>query len=220
MNSATVALTVREPFPVSLLPRLNLVKPEPSPAPDPVKTAAFADRAQPLAVVVAYEDAGTRERAMAVCQGTIAQQWHGLDLDCTWWKFDFLHHPAIAKAAAEAAARADLIIYSVHAEKDLPTVVKAWIKQWLPKQTGKDGALIVLVEGGGDNNAVRAPALQYLQRIASEASMTFFVRFFKRSEELPGCSLETISERADAVTDVLSEILSYRGGFPHGGINE
>ena len=31
---------------------------------------------------------------------------------------------------------------------------------------------------------------------------------------------EAIRQRADAVTNVLSEILSYRGGFPHGGINK
>ena len=37
---------------------------------------------------------------------------------------------------------------------------------------------------------------------------------------LVDCSAETICQRANAVTRVLSEILSYRGGFPHGGINE
>ncbi len=50
--------------------------------------------------------------------------------------------------------------------------------------------------------------------------MTFFVRFFKRPDEFKGCSEETIRHRANAVTSVLSEILSFRGGFPHGGINE
>ena len=62
--------------------------------------------------------------------------------------------------------------------------------------------------------------IAHLQRVASEAKMTFFVRFFKRPDEFKGCSEETIHHRANAVTSVLSEILSFRGGFPHGGINE
>jgi len=131
-----------------------------------------------------------------------------------------LEHPAVAQAAVEVAANADLFVCSVHAENELRAVVKAWVEKWLPGQTGREGALIVLVESTRTERGVRAPAVSYLQRVASEAGMTFFVRLFDTPDGLSGCSAETICQRANAVTGVLSEILSYRGGFPHGGINE
>jgi hypothetical protein len=216
MNAATLALATEEP----LAPEFRLVPPEPACATDASPPETLPDSARPLSVVIAYEDAGTRDRAIDVCQGTIQQQWRGFKLDCTWWKFDLLHHPAVAEAAVEAAAEADLFICSVRAENDLPAVVKAWVERWLPKQTEREGALIVLVEGRDDEPAVRAPAVSYLQRVASAAKMTFFARFFKRRDEPANFSPETLRQSANVVTDVLSEILSYRGGFPHGGINE
>jgi hypothetical protein len=175
--------------------------------------------AQRLSVVIAYEDTCTRDRAIDVCQGTINQQWRGFELDCTWWRFDLLYHPAVADAAVKAAAAADLFIFSVRAEHDLPPVVKAWVERWLPKQTEREGALIVLVEGREEQPAIRVPAVSYLQWVASERQRAFFVRFFTKGDEL-GCSPEALSQRANVVTDVLSEILLYRGGVPHGGINE
>lgn len=216
MNVATLALATED----LRVPGFMLVPTEPAYGPDASPTETLPDPARRLSVVIAYEDAGTRARAMDVCRGTIRQQWRGLELDCTWWKFELLHHPAVAEAAVKAAAGADLFICSVHAENDLPAVVKAWVERWLPKQTEREGALIVLVEGREDQPAVRAPAVSYLQGVASAAKMTFFVRFFKRGDELTSCSPEALGQRANVVTDVLSEILSYRGGFPHGGINE
>ncbi len=220
MNAATFAPAAQDTKLKAGIPGLDLLMPVPYGSQEQITGAALAVRSPPLSVVVAYEDAGTRERAVQVCQGTLGKRWCGLDFQCSWWRFDLLEHPAVAQAAVEAAAKADLFVCSVHAENELPAVVKAWVEKWLPGQSGREGALIVLVESTRTERGVRAPAVSYLQRVASEAGMTFFVRFFDTPDGLAGCSAETICQRANAVTGVLSEILSYRGGFPHGGINE
>jgi hypothetical protein len=189
------------------------------PLPRPSSTTATAS-SQPLSVLVAYENLHTRLRAIEACRRTTLEQSSGVKLACSWWSFELLKYPALAEAAACAALDADVIVYSIRTLTDVPAAVKAWADKWVKMQRGKEGAFVVLTEATESQPDLRAPALLYLQNVASKADMTFFLRIFQSSNEDSSFNHETLSTRANAKTGLLEEILSHHGDFRCGGINE
>ena len=119
-------------------------------------------------IVVIYEDAATRDRAVHLCNALAHRFSEELDFEFTWWRFKFLSEPEIARQAARAALEADLIVVSVHHEADLPLEVKAWFERWLSDQQPTEGALVVL-------HAPQEPVVpdQYLRLVALRANLDY-----------------------------------------------
>ena len=79
-------------------------------------------------VGVAYEDCEADQRAHHACQ-QILQAVH-LDkvFSADFWKFDMFKLRAMRDAAAEEAARADLVVLAPNGDSILPVEVREWIK--------------------------------------------------------------------------------------------
>jgi hypothetical protein len=181
---------------------------------------AHWDPKYPFDLVVAYEDTPTRNRAFQLYDH-IAQQLLGdYDFQCSWWKFDHLHDPAVCEQAADAAANANMVILSLRGDKDLPPVFKAWLQGWASRRDNHKSALVMLC--GGSEQSDGARRLQaYLHQVARQAKMDFFANTFELPKiDPPLYSLEALQRRAETVTPLLEEILHQPTSIPRWGINE
>jgi len=104
----------------------------------------LGERRKDCTVMVLYEDLAARELAAKVRDTLLGRFKGDIGFRFTWWRFDFLADPKIAREAAANAVSADLILVCFHQLEDVSSTVKAWFESWLSKRQAEDGALAVM----------------------------------------------------------------------------
>jgi len=132
----------------------------------------------PLNVAIAYEDFSAGIHVQRTFQGLFDADQRPLQFDMrNAWKFDFLRITELREAAIAETVRADLIIVSMHAAKELPATVKWWMETALAQRDGDPGALVLLCDGHRQNGAKHPPAAEaYLTQCAQRTGLDFFVK--------------------------------------------
>ena len=120
-------------------------------------------------VVIAYETFAAAARARQVSDRLNAE----LNLECDVWNMDSLVHAPLRELAAAAAAQADVIIIATHSGEALPTSVKDWIEEWLPRKKSGPTALVALLVHNGETSREPTAVCVYLSRIAERGGMDF-----------------------------------------------
>jgi hypothetical protein len=137
---------------------------------------AVSASSEPCSVVVLYEDAFTRDQALALC-ARLRQQWGGeVDFDFSFWKLAFLRDALMAKAAGYAAVRADLLIFSAQYQGEWPADVKQWLETWLAARAARTGALIPLIQGAAGWEQTVSSKQTFLCELARRAKMDCLVQ--------------------------------------------
>src|SRR5262245_44329722 len=146
------------------------------------------------AVAVVYDNDSARNLAIHVCD-TLSQTFIGdLDFEVSWWRFNYLADPLIAGVAAQAAAKADLILVILDTE-NIRAEVQAWFDGWLSHREVTGGALVVGRSSGASNDTSATDA--YL-RLAAERAHLDFVPLFASSS---GTRLEDRLREDQAFSD-------------------
>lgn len=175
-------------------------------------------------VTVVYEDTGSRERALSLCHH-LSQGFHTeIEFAFTWWRFRYLEDPDIAQAAAQAAAQADILLFSASGHHELPEEVRSWSELWIPMRAGREGVLLVLTEDTDDSELSASPLFQSLRNLARRASMDCLPRMTDDPWVTPLPGIRSIQNRAAQGTRILDDILRRVPPSPapptHWGINE
>jgi hypothetical protein len=173
-----------------------------------------------FSAVIAYEDSVTRNRALQTCDRIMQKLWRDVEFDFSWWRFDFLRDPAIVRAAADAAARSDLILVSAHAGRELSPAVQRWIETWLVRREPGRGVLVAMIGTAEDQLKGWTPIHVYLREAAQRANMDYLPQVLHASLGRVDGSIETITNRAEKVTSLLDDILHRPSISSHWGINE
>lgn len=176
----------------------------------------------PFDLVIAYDDAATRSRAVQLYDHLAQQLLDDYDFQCSWWRIEHFHNPTLSQQAADAAANANMVILSLRGDRPLPPPFKAWLPTWLDQKGGQKSALVVLLSAE-DQPTEEARRLQsYLQQVARQARMDFFAHAYAlpREERAAAYTLETVAQRAQTVTPLLEGILEQPVSIPRWGINE
>jgi hypothetical protein len=108
-----------------------------------------------LRVVILYEDFATGLRARRV--GSVLAEELGAKgrFEPALWRWDLLQDPRLQRRAVGEAARADLLIVSVH--RRLPAVpTGALLDAWLATHARRASHLVALVDGTGARGSVAA----------------------------------------------------------------
>ena len=179
-----------------------------------------SDSADVCAVVVAYEDTATRDRAVLLCDHLVNKLWDDLDFELSWWKFDFLRDPQIAAEAAAAAGKADMVVFSAHAAQEFPPTVKTWVESWVANRDGRDSALVALIGMEEDLTKGTSPIHIYLRDVAHRAKMDYLSDVPDAPSVGVDGSVGAIAQRAETVTSVMERILQQASPPSHWGINE
>lgn len=165
-------------------------------------------------MVVVFEDATTRGQAVEVCDHLVERFWTDCDLAVSWLSCEMLGEPALARDALQKAAEADLLIFAVGSQEEVPLPVREWIETWLSLRGEREGALMDLF--GKETEAEEAPAARhgYLRRVAHRGGMDYLSREPQMLSLSFSDSLDWYSARAERVSSVLDEILHTRGAPP------
>jgi hypothetical protein len=88
-----------------------------------------------LTVCAVYEDRATGDRVNDFCQSLSRDLGQHCEIIRGMWPESELRLPQLRSIAADDAARADLIIISVHHAESLSDEMKGWVEEWLRPKT-------------------------------------------------------------------------------------
>ncbi len=114
---------------------------------------SVAASTHPLSVAVVYEDSDTHRQATAVWEFLIQQLGDSGDLTATWWRTSLLGDPKLAKVAARAVSSADLILMSMHAQREPEPVLRSWVDS-LPIAPGARVKLLIILRDRGSESVL------------------------------------------------------------------
>jgi hypothetical protein len=166
-------------------------------------------------VVVVYEDAPARERAVVFCDQLVGRFWAQLEFDIDWCSFASLKESQSAKAAADKVTRADLIVFCAVPEGNLPAPVKAWVETWIEERGEREGMLIGLLEPPGAPCVLEGEKHHYFRQVAHRGAMDYLTHLPQEIMRPIPDSLDWYTQRADKVTSLLEGILHQQSPPPH-----
>jgi hypothetical protein len=134
------------------------------------------DRDDPptLNTVVIYEDGPTGRRAKLFCDKLVRELENECAFSLELWSFQILAIPEFRESAADAAAKADLVVLSLHGEAGLPPRVREWIEIWSRQILDSGPPLIALVDNPAMRDSRNASTLAYLRGVAERIGVDFF----------------------------------------------
>ena len=163
----------------------------------------------PWSVVVVYEDNVAREEAVQFCDQLVARFWSHSAVDVSWWSFARLLEALPASEAAGKAVGADLIVFATRREGELPVGVKSWMETWVDRRCEREGTLVGLLDPGPGPGA-GTDKYVYLRGTAHRAGLDYLTQMPQDLAHFLPDSIESYSERAEQVTNLLDEILRQR----------
>ena len=166
-------------------------------------------------VVVVYEDDAARERAVAFCDQLVGRYWAQLEFNVGWWSFAQLEEASIAKDAAAKAVCADLVAFAAKPEGDFPQPVKNWVETWLTQRGDREGMLVGLLEPVGGAGRLEGLKHHYLRNAAHHSAMDYLTHIPRDISLSISESLDSYTQRADQMTNLLNDILHQQVPPPH-----
>jgi hypothetical protein len=158
-------------------------------------------------VVVLFENAEARDKAVAFCDRLVEQFLDGFVVEVNWWGFgDLLNHDA-ARQSAESAGMADVVLFAAGSTR-LPFEARCWVEQWMKIRGDREGTLVDLC-GEALESGEQHPedSSAFLRKTAQRAGMDYFTGLPPDiSRPIPD-SFEAYVRRADQVTSILDDIL-------------
>ena len=175
-----------------------------------------------------YEDSATRDHAAFVATHLAARLGGEIKLQMTWWRIHSLSDPRIGWEATEAAVAADVIVFALHAGREVPPEMRNWVESWVDSRETTLGAIAGLVGITATPDNWVSPRHQFLHQLATRAGMDYLPQGYFNPDETSARTLAKVAERTNAVTPLLKEILEQQAHTPgamvsptsHWGLNE
>jgi hypothetical protein len=176
-----------------------------------VQETLSLEGADPCQILVLYEDAVAHDVAMEVCGRVLARFEAELAFAFSFWKFKDLDNPVLAHWAAEAVARADVILFSLPGHELSPEIMN-WLDMCVQARTKAEGALAVMITEHHEMDLVVEALLSRLQFAAQRLRMDFLPLL----PEFAGARFGTSANPSSAWMDEARE----EAGSSHWGLNE
>jgi hypothetical protein len=159
-------------------------------------------------VVIIYEDLPTREEAVKFSDGLVRRFWSEFEFDVGWWSMQDLEKSGGARAAAEKAAKADLLVFALKPEGELPDCFFGWVDRWIDKRGEREGALAGLLDPASNPNGIATQKYLYLRTLAHRSGMDYLMQLPENMVRTIPDSIDSYAQRASTKTSVLDDILN------------
>ncbi len=123
-------------------------------------------------IVLLYQNQDTAVRGMQLCENLAAGLGKSIQLNKVMWKFDLLDLPKMRELANDDASGADMIIFAMAQNTELPTSICAWIEDGLTPASEKSRALVALFLQ--ESETFVNASLDYLRKLAETRKFDFF----------------------------------------------
>ena len=175
---------------------------------------AFTETAEICQAVVLAEDSAAHANAMELCDRLLKQVGEELRFNFHSCRFRELADSARAALAAEAVARADILLFATHGD-DLPASIRQWLESCFELRTDNEGALAMLLVEPFSASAAIGELMGRLQAAAGRLRMDFLPLVPQSAQRL----IHALQPPPPPVRPLLKEILN-RPPPDHWGINE
>ena len=149
--------------------------PVPEVHPPRVRHGRLSQKQKPVIRIFAvYEHDLNRKRAQLMQEELTRRLGHSFSFSVSWWSLKSFWHPKMRQVAADAIAKADMILFALGSGGQLPQWLTKWIEKRLfheSHKTTRRVALMALLETGGMNVPRLSSAEIYLRHLASEAGL-------------------------------------------------
>jgi hypothetical protein len=173
-----------------------------------------------LNAVMLYEDMNTGLQGKGVFD-CVARLFPGAPhFSFALWRFDVLRAAIVRELALHKASVADLVVLSAHGRRDLPKVVKLWLKQWFGRESDEPCALIVSLNEDSRDSASAAQIIASLQATSKARDVAVFPHFSKKPCSEGNSTVQTIQRRALPHSARLDDNWHWPELQSHWGINE
>lgn len=140
---------------------------------DFVSSSTPPERPPVLSVIVLSEDRATRDHALLICTHLASNLGGEVEFEIHPWQFQELLEPKAAWDSAELAARAQLIVYSMHHGREVPPVVRSWSESWADSRGNETGAIAGLIGLTASEESWKSARHDYLRQLAARAGMDY-----------------------------------------------
>jgi len=161
-------------------------------------------------VLVVHEDTEARQIASGFCDALVKRFWRGTDFDVGWTSFGELESAAGSNSAMPRAASANCIVFAVGSGAELPLQVRAWVELWVRERHDREGVLAGVCGSAKTSLETQDQFHHYLRGVAHRSGMDYVTQVPQSISHPIPQSLESYTERAEQVTNVLEEILHHR----------
>jgi hypothetical protein len=168
---------------VSLSPEESFIiapanRPETAPAPPftvspPVPPKTDSKQKPVYSVVIIYQDTETAARGNSFSNVLMRELGESILWTTDSWSMDELDLPDVRRAAIEAAAIADVVIFSLEGRAELPDGIKAWLEEWGGRLFDWSPILIALFNATGEEQEALASTRTFFGMIADACGLTF-----------------------------------------------
>jgi hypothetical protein len=159
-------------------------------------------------VAIIYDDIPAREAAVKFSDNLVRRFWSECEFEVGWWSIRDLDQPESARASAEKAAKADVLVFALNPEGELADSFFTWVDLWIGKRGEREGALAGLLDPAAGPNGVATKKYLYLRSLAHRAGMDYLMQVPENMVQTIPDSIDSYAERASTRTSVLDEILT------------
>jgi hypothetical protein len=130
-----------------------------------------------LEVFVAHQDLVTGVRAKQTLDRLCRQLKPAQCLHLHLWRFELLEDSILWREAVRNASRADIVFFSLHGDRPLPSGLCHWFKHWLLMRDERPCALVVSLDESERDSESGRNALEYVRRVAATSGIELFPYF-------------------------------------------
>ena len=118
-----------------------------------------------------YEHDLNRNRARLLQKELTRRLDYRFNFSVSWWRLKSFWHPKMLQVAADAIAKADILLFALLSGGELPQTLIKWIEDRLLHKTTHPASLLALLETGGMIVPRLSSAEIYLSRLARQAGL-------------------------------------------------
>jgi hypothetical protein len=130
--------------------------------------SSISSRKSAVKIFVVYDSDLSRDRARHMEEDLGRRLGCSFDFSVSSWKLKSLWHPKMVRMAADAAAKAEIILFSLVSGGELPQAVKNWLDKVLINSPAHKVCLLALLETGGTFTPRLSPAEVYVSNLSSK----------------------------------------------------
>jgi hypothetical protein len=139
-----------------------------------IHAASRRSNQQTLQICVVFDDNTSASSAEVM----IRQVASDYEQEVNWFHFDELDGPTHGIAAARRASDADIMVFAVRENRNLPSHVRLWVGLCLGiRDRDNEGALIALIIQSEGASEVDPSLVDYLDTVAVIGGLAFFVTY-------------------------------------------
>jgi hypothetical protein len=131
-------------------------------------SSSISSRKPAVKIFVVYDSDLSRDRARHVEKDLGRRLGWSFDFSVSSWKLKSLWHPKMVQTAADAAVKADIVLFSLVSGGELPQAVKNWLGKVLINNPAHKVCLLALLETGGTFTLRLSPAEVYVSNLSSK----------------------------------------------------